>query len=332
MGKYYSHLQTEDRVLIHELLYSGWAISSIADVLKVDKSTIYRELHRNSGKTGYRPLSAQLNYKARQNNKPSKLDNDPELKSFVIEKLNRGWSPEIIDGYLKKQQKKQVISYETIYRFIYSPEGLKLKLYQHLFRKRRYRYSRIKRRRKTIANERKRKIADRSESINQRRQFGHREGDLILFRKTKTNLFTLRERKSRYMVAIKNPSRKAEITNHSLFQYIDKHIPLKNVKSMTLDNGVEFAYHEKMSKKLRAKIYYCEPYKSYQKGAIENANKLLRTKLPRHTDIDSISQNDIDKVSQIFNNRPMKCLGYETPKAVYDKAMGNKVNLGSRCT
>jgi len=323
MGNRYTHLQAEDRVLIYELLYSGWAISEIADVLNVNKSTVYRELHRNSGKTGYRPLSAQLNYKLHQNNKPSKFDKNPELKSFVIKKIIEGWSPEIIDGYLRKKHKKQVISYETIYRFIYSPEGLKLKLYKHLFRKRRYRYPRIKRRRRTIANERKRKIAERPESINQRRQFGHWEGDLILFRKTKTNLFTLRERKSRYMLAIKNPSRKAEETNQSLFKYIDKHIPLKNIKTMTLDNGVEFAYHEKMSQKLKAKIYYCEPYKSYQKGAIENANKLLRTKLPRQTDIDSFSQHEIDKVSEIFNNRPMKCLGYKTPKAVYDKAMGS---------
>ena len=150
--------------------------------------------------------------------------------------MNEGWSPEIIDGYLRKKYKKQIISYETIYRFIYSPEGLKLKLYQQLFRKRRYRYPRIKRRRRTIANERKRKIAERPESINQRRQYGHWEGDLILFQKTKTNLFTLRERKSRYIVAIKNPSRKAEETNQSLFQYVDKHIALKNIKSITLDN------------------------------------------------------------------------------------------------
>ena len=207
----------------------------------------------------------------------------------------------------------------TIYRFIYSSEGLILKLYKHLFRKRRYRYPRIQRRRKTILGARKRSIYDRAASTNRRSRYGHWEGDLMLFRGTKTNLLTLRERKRRFIVALKNPSRKADETATTLIHNRPK-CGFNTIKTLTLDNGVEFAQHHRISQKLKAKIYFCDPYKAYQKGAIENANKLLRTQLPRSTNIDHIKQEEIDSIVKRFNQRPMKCLGFQTPSEVFDNA------------
>jgi len=97
---------------------------------------------------------------------------------------------------------------------------------------------------------------------------------------------------------------------------------LKTIKTLTLDNGVEFSFHEKMSKKLKAIIYFCDPYKSWQKGAIENANKLLRAKLPRKINIDSMQQNQIDNIVKQLNDRPMKCLNLQTPNEVFKQTFG----------
>lgn len=321
MKKHYHHLSHEDRIIIYEYLYQGYSIQEIAIVTGYHKTTIYRELHRNSGETGYKPNKAEHSYQLRKQYRLTKLDRNSELKSFVIEKLESGWSPELIDGYLRRQAGRCVISYETIYRFIYSAAGLKLKLYQYLMQKRRFRYPRIKRRRKTILKDRKKSIHNRHPSINARTRYGHWEGDLILFHHTQANLITLRERKSRLIIAIKNASRHATTTTDSLVRYLNKR-SLKTIKTLTLDNGVEFSYHEKMSEKLKAIIYFCDPYKSWQKGAIENANKLLRTKLPRKINIDSMEQNQIDNIVKQFNDRPMKCLNFQTPNEVFKQTFG----------
>lgn len=321
MKKHYRHLSHEDRIIIYEYLYQGYSIQEIASIIGYHKTTVYRELHRNSSEVGYEPGKADQIYRLRKLHRPTKFDRNPELKSFVIEKLKDDWSPELIDGYLRRKTKKCIISYETIYRFIYSKEGLELKLYRHLIRKRRFRYPRIKRRRKTIMKDRKKSINSRHPSIDKRKHYGHWEGDLILFRHTQANLITLRERKSRLIIAIKNASRHAKTTTQSLVSYFNER-SLKTIKSITLDNGVEFSYHEKMSEKLKSKIFFCDPYKSYQKGAIENANKLLRNKLPRKIDINSFEQNEIDNIVRKFNDRPMKCLSFQSPNEVFQNAFG----------
>jgi len=316
MGKHYKHLQPKDRLKIYELLFTGQAIAAIAKLIGYHKSTLYRELQRNSSKIGYRPDYASQSYVIRRQYNPSKLDRNPELKDFVIEKLTMGWSPELIAGRLKQQSGRCIISHETIYRYIYSPAGMKLKLYQKLLKKRKFRYPRIKRRRQTIANARKKSIKERDFRVNARKTLGHWEGDLILFKHTKTNLFTLRERKSRLMVAIKNKSRHSQSTANTLIGYMKNHFK-KRLRSLTLDNDTAFAQHENIEDEMKTKIYFCEPYKSYQKGGIENANRLLRTQLPLQTNIDRFEQTEIDKIVKNFNDRPMKCLHYRTPNEVF---------------
>ena len=257
----------------------------------------------------------ELNYHLRKQNKPTKLERNPLLKHCIIDYLKQGWSPELISGYLKLQAGVPVISHETLYRFIYSSEGKVLKLHRYLMKKRRYRYPRVKRRHNMIVNARKKMISQRPVSINERRYFGHWEGDLILFQHTRTNVLTLRERKSRFILAIKNASRKAEHTTQALLHYRKNQSTL--METLTLDNGVEFSYHERISEKLKAVVYFCEPYKSYQKGAIENANRSLRQQLPRKLKIDKLDQQAIDNIANRWNNRPMKCLGFRTPTDVF---------------
>lgn len=289
-------------------------------------------LKRNSTQFGYHPdFASQYYWQRIHQTKGHKLLDDHTLRAKVISYLKGGWSPELISGRLQLEAGKKVISDETIYKFIYSEEGLKLKLYRYLMLKRKFRYPKIKRRRNMQANARKKLIACRDNSINAREKFGHWEGDLVIFTKAKTKLFTLRERKSRLIVAMKNPSRKAQATTATLLKYMQEKFD-NTVDSLTLDNDVAFANQEQIASNLNTDVYFCEPYKSYQKGAIENANKLLRTKFPQSTKLRNISQQTIDKIVKKLNDRPMKCLGFKTPNEVFYQAFGENYFLTASCT
>lgn len=259
-------------------------------------------------------------------NKPLKIDRNPELKADIIAKLQAGWSPEIISGYLQREKGISVISHETIYAYIYSKEGHKNELYLTLRKRRKKRLAKLSRKSKTTRIPNRVSIHERPAEIEQKNSCGHWEGDLMLFSNQGTNLITLRERKSRFFIAIKNPSKHADITAKNI---IDKFRGRKNIliETLTLDNGGEFARHETIAKQLRIDTFFCDPYSSYQKGSVENGNGVLRYDLPRSTDLDSLSQKQIDKIVNKINNRPMKCLGFNTPAEVfkqnYELLVGN---------
>lgn len=318
MGKHYNHLSPLDRIKIFELLYRGSSITSIALDLGYCRSTIYRELWRNSYISGYRPdwaNSESCNRRRMTYRTRNKIEANKPLRDFIINKLRVGWSPELIDGRLRLENEgKCVISHATIYNYIYSHYGKALKLYKLLKKKRSFRYPKIKRRKYTKVKQ-KPSIKDRDPAINSRSDFGHWEGDLIVFTNLKNNVITLRERKSRYIKAIKNQSRKSISTLNTLVRYMKN----ATIKTLTLDNDPAFAKFPEIEIGLNAKVYFCEPYKSYQKGAVENANRLLRQDLPRKTNISKIKQEQIDKITSIYNRRPMKCLGYRTPEEVYNE-------------
>jgi IS30 family transposase len=318
MGNKYKHISPEQRIQIYELLYKGETLTSIALVLGYNKSSIHRELKRNCSKIGYRPDWANNEYAYRRRySKKSKIENDPELENEIISKLRDGWSPQLIDGRLRLENGgKCIVSHETIYRYIYSEKGRVLKLYKLLKKQRIFRYPRVKRRR-YIKRDTKPSIKDRDQVINDRAEFGHWEGDLVIFSKLKNNLLTLRERDSRFIVAIKNQSRKAHTTMNALI----KHMKNAPIKSLTLDNDPAFAKYRDIKVALNSEIYFCEPYKSYQKGAIENANRLLREEFPRKTNISKINQKQINIVVDKLNHRPMKCLGYKTPYEIYNERL-----------
>lgn len=146
---------------------------------------------------------------------------------------------------------------------------------------------------------------------------GHWEGDLMQFgKKAKTNLITLRERQSRYMLAIKNENPKAVSTAKKIIKGFDR-LGKHRIYSLTLDNGSEFARHEEIAERLDIKTYFCEPYKSYQKGTIENGNKQLREWFSKNAPIDEISPRTIRSKLKLLNQRPMKCLSYNTPSEVF---------------
>ena len=314
MGRTYKHIKETDRLRIYDLLLEGESLQKISQEIGFHKATIYRELNRNSSKFGYRPDFASQQYIMRRRSKPSKIESCKILATTIIAKLKEGWSPEQISGRLKMESTKQVISHESIYKYIYSLPQKPLKLYQFLRKKRRFRYPRIRRKRHKSTAE-KVSIHDRSEDINLRKRFGHWEGDLILFSKTRENLFTLRERKTRFLIGIKNATRHAVATSKTLISYMREKSGL--LDSLTLDNDTAFAEHPTIGKELMSDIYFCDPYKSWQKGAIENGNRLIREKLPFKSPIQVLSQEDINEKLRILNSRPMKCLSYLSPHEAF---------------
>jgi IS30 family transposase len=254
--------------------------------------------------------------------KQLKIERNSELKSDIIEKLRSGWSPEIICGYLKKEKGVSVISHETIYAYIYSDPGKKNDLYLSLKKQRKKRQGRSSRKSKRICIPNRISIHDRPSEINERKDYGHWEGDLMLFSNQSTNLITLRERKSRFLIAIKNPSKNSDVTAENISKKFRGRKKIL-IETLTFDNGGEFAKHEIVAKRLRIDTFFCDPYSSYQKGSVENGNGVLRYDLPRSTDINSFTQRQIDKIVNKVNNRPMKCLEFYTPAEVFRQNYGD---------
>lgn len=324
MVKKYEQLTLEKREKLYNLKQQNFQPATIADLLGCHRATIYRELNRNKTKIGYLPDRAHKMSLERRT-KGLKIDRNPELKNYIVSKLYEGWSPEIIAGFLKKEKGISVISHETIYAYIYSKEGSKNELYLSLKKRRKKRQAKLSRKSKKTCIPNRVSIHERPEKIDKREEYGHWEGDLVLFTNSESNLITLRERKSRVFLAIKNQSKHADTTSKNIIKKF-KGRKKTLIETLTFDNGGEFARHEDIAKALRVDIFFCDPYSSYQKGSVENGNGVLRYDLPRSADIDSLSQKQIDKIVDKINNRPMKCLGFRTPAEIFMENYGQLVN------
>lgn len=320
MGRQYKHLSEQDRVFIEIMLNKRYSKSKIAKILKVHVSTIYRELKRNmtefkivSGKF-YNAMFAHKNYLDRRQ-RPSKLDNDPVLKEYVHKKLSCGWSPSQIEGRLKLENNGiSKITHETIYRYIYSDFGIRNELYKKLRRQHFWRLKRKARKSKYPPNL---LIKHRPEDINDRLEFGHWECDLMMFKRgIKSNLITIRERKSRFLIAIKNDSKKADTTAIRIISTL-KNIK-EHIKSITFDQGSEFSKYQWIKDTLETDIYFCDPGSPEQKASVENINGVIRSYLPRRYDIDALKQINISEIAREINAKPLKCLGYQTPFEIFN--------------
>ncbi len=312
MEKKYGHLCCAERYEIFRLLRDGISRRKIAENLGRSPATISREIRRNSSCFGYLPDTAANEAKIRRRNGVFKIDRHPQLKSALLEGFHRRWSPEQIAATCYG---KASVCHETIYRYIYkSPWAVKLALWQFLWRekprrsKRKYRKSRSK-----IQN--RISIHKRNKNINNRKYYHHWEADLVHFGKKKQNLITAIERKSRFLLIVNNPDGKnaANVAR----RLSDKIVPFKP-KSITLDNGLEFAQHTE----LPAKTYFCDPYSSWQKGSVENANGIIRKFLPKSYR-GEITDKMLENIQNIINNKPRKILGWKTPQEVFNRCTSN---------
>lgn len=312
----YTHLSITDRRRFYTFLEMGLSISEIAKRLSKHRSTLYRELRRNSELEGYLPKTAQLKAQARATHKRvSKIRRDGILRDYIIRSLQKGWSPEQISGRMKYHKLSFYACHETIYQFIYKSK--EKEFYHYLAYKKPKRRTRYSRKKQSCRYGNIRLITQRPEDISTRERFGHWEGDTIEFRGTKEKVVTtLLERKSRMVYLIKNNSKHSRGIMDKIKVKLES-LPRKMCKTITFDQGVEFADYRYLEQQIKCKIYYCETHSPWQKGSNENMNGRIRWYLPRETDIAKISQEELDQLALKMNRCPRKCLGFKTPQELF---------------
>ena len=315
MGKQYDQFDLDERIELSRHHDAGKAPSEIARIMGRDRSTIGRELKRNSlPKGGYKPGSADRIALSRCR-RQSRIERLNPLSGHIDDHLAMGWSPEQIVGRLRLEGSEHRVSHESIYRYIYRPKVRPKKLHRYLARAKATRGRRyFKRRREPIPG--RRSIHERGQDIDNRSEFGHWEGDLMQFRTQQGNLVTLVERQTRLTLASGLPHKTAQATAAKLTD-IFSGLPEPARRSITFDNGPEFAQYQKLERDLAMLTFFCDPHSPWQRGSIENANGILRRDLPRKTEFADYSEQDIQDIVWANNTTPKKRLGYLTPAEAF---------------
>jgi IS30 family transposase len=312
------HFTLQDRKILSEYLQENITYEEIGKILQKSKSSVSDEINRNGGKKKYDPYRAErrAQLKKQQSQKRPKIEISPGLKEYVIQKIKEDWSPEQIAGELKSLAQKTILSHETIYQFIYSKEGKQLKLWKHL------RHRKIPQRithgtRKAQKNKMKiphrNHITLRSMAAEKRTEPGHFEVDLMIFSKTKQVLAVFVDRCTRKTWAYINPDKTASAMADTIREFICD-AGIANVHSLSFDNGTENFYHYMVRDEFGTfETFFCDPYCSWQKGTVENTNKLLRQYFPRDIEPADMNYFSLKNAISKLNNRPRKCLNFLTP-------------------
>jgi IS30 family transposase len=320
-------LSREEREEISRGVAAGLSIRTIAEGIERAPSTVSREIKRNGGVRHYRAADAdEKAWDRARRPKKCLLSTNRKLRWIVASKLELQWSPQQIAGWLKAQSPKNrdlQISHETIYRtlFIQARGALKKELQRHL------RSGRVMRHARTATRKGQTRyrivdavsIGDRPPAVEKRAVPGHWEGDLLCGARS-SQVATLVERKSRFVLLIKVPRRDAATVAKAMSKQIRK-LPLSLRKSVTLDRGPEFAAHKRFSVAANVKVYFCDPQSPWQRGTNENTNRLLRQYLPDGTDLSQLSQADLNHIALRLNQRPRKTLQYKTPACRLGEAL-----------
>jgi IS30 family transposase len=322
-------LTLSEREEISRGVVAGRSIRSIADSLGRAASTVSREIQRNGGAGAYRASRAEQAAWARAcRPKLCKLVRNRALAHLVARKLCRQWSPEQIAGWLKRSypdDQTYQVSHETIYRslFIQARGALKKELMAHLRRTRRMRRSRHHTQKTGIHG----RIVDavsireRPASAEDRALPGHWEGDL-LFGSKNSQIATLVERQSRYLMLAKAHSKDTETVVDALIKHAQK-LPQELYKSLTWDRGKEMADHRRFTLATDIKVYFCDPKSPWQRGSNENTNGLLRQYLPKGIDLSAFSQSELNAITRRLNERPRKTLNYQTPAERFNQSVAS---------
>lgn len=322
------HFTSAERLEI-SLLKKKYSNRAIAQELGCSHTSIGRELKRNTTKKGYNARNAKM--KARVRRKQSKyqgmrIQDRPDLRTYIIDKLELHQTPEEISGRLKEiDTHLSYVSAKGIYKWLYSAWGQK---YCHLLPKQRYR-PKPKRGKKTkremIPN--RVGIEKRHAGANNRSRYGHCETDtMVSGRKTssKAALTLLHDRKARFTRLRKIPNLKP-VTNAAALTSMGHSI---HCLTITHDNGIENKSHEDVAKALSIKTFFCDPYSSWQKGSVENTIGRIRRFIPKGADLNDYSDEDIATIEHWLNHTPRKCLKYKTP---YEVMTANNLLLFSTC-
>ena len=325
MDKKYTQLTSEERDRLSVLRAQGKKPSEIARILGRSKSTLSRELTRNKSSTYNVYLSHRAHERAVK--RKIKAAQRPRLKNkvimnYVIKKLHLGWTPELIAGRILQELPGQSISHESIYQFIYDKETLRdIDLRPCLPRRHRKRLPRShSRKHRKLHIPQRVSIKERPVCINERLEFGHWEVDTMISSQSSSSLAVALERRSRRLHITKLPAKTARNLRISLNRRLGGY-PKHLRKSITYDNDCENVEHVLVNKTLGTLSCFCEPYRSWEKGSVENAISLIRRFLPKKTDFVIITKEQVKQIENLLNNRPRKCLGYKTPNEIFNEAV-----------
>ena len=312
----YKQLTLTERYHISLFLERGWTQKEIAKHLGVHPSTISREVRRNwdTHADKYEYTTAHFNTKYRHRSKPKYTVMTSKIEIYIREKLKAGWSPEQIAGRMKRDGIGS-ISHETIYQFIYRNKANKGRLYKYLRHKNKKYHKRCNdyQSRGTIID--RVMIEKRPKIVEKKKRIGDLEIDTVIGKDHIGALVTAVDRKSKFTLIRKVPSKHAEIVTMALIEMLE---PIKPViKTITSDNGKEFAYHKQVSEILDTDFYFANPYHSWERGLNEHTNGLIRQYLPKKTDFTQISKEDVITIQEKLNHRPRKVLNYRTPYEVF---------------
>jgi transposase, IS30 family len=310
-----AQLNAKDRAVLAQLLKMNLTKTEMAIRLEKHRSTIYRELRRNSGPLGYIDVEAQQRTEARRSFRfrSRKLD-QPAVKEFVSGGLKQRWSPDQIAGRIQRafaRQPKRRVSRQTIYNWIAKQDQQGHCWRQYL------RFGKPRRRRPENAGRLPGALSleGRPKAANERRRFGDWEGDTLVSRGRRSGLASIVERKSGFTLLARVDDLKAPTVRKAAES---KLVPLPALlrRTITFDNGKEFAEHEQLAAATGVNVYFARPYCSWQRGTNENTNGLIRQYLPKGTDFSDVSHRAVAELQSSLNDRPRKRLGYRTPREI----------------
>lgn len=309
----WKNISEAERTEISILWSKGYSIRSIAKSLDRSPNTVSYELRKNKTKGKYNAKKAHAKSRLRKRMRRfqwMKIEKNKELKYYIIEKLRLKWNPDEIAGKMKEEKKLWYSSKNSIYRWLYSCRGQR---YCSLLYSKRYRRKRRNGSKKRVLIPNRLDISKRFLGSEHRTRYGHWEKDALVSRQgISASLAVAEERKSRLIMARK-------VKNLSPLEHeaaTKKMLENKKAISITRDNGIENIYHEQTP----VPSFFCRPYASWQKGSIENTNKLLRRFFPKGTDFRFVKQKEVDCAIKLINEKPRKILGYRSAFEVAEKA------------
>lgn len=323
---HYTHFSVEERETIQRLLWEGYSIRSISQQLHRSHSSVSREINKNIPPQHRRYTPRLAHERAIQKRKSrGRADRlkDPDLRQYVVAQLKDGYSPEQIAGTSKKKVGVS-ISHEAIYQYIYAqihaqghgyvkPGKEDLRGYLKRRHKRRAKHGMRKGQR--VFKPKAPSIETRPKVVAAKSRFGDWEGDTIESKGRKTGLNSLLERKSGFLMLSKLPDKTADTTSRIMSERL-KSLPKRLRRTLTTDNGSEMQNWKATEAATGVKVYFAHPYSSFERGANENVNGLVRWYFPKGTDFALVSEEEIRQVEYALNTRPRKRLGWKTPLEV----------------
>lgn len=298
-------LTSAERLEISILLDKGYSLRAIGRAMGRSPNSIGYEVRMNRVAGKYQPVKADAKARLRKRMGKfqwKKIREDPRLEAYIIEKLNAHWNPDEISGSMRRERLPFSVSKTAIYEWLYSASGQPY--CQYLYSRRYQKKRRGKKTERSMIPDRV-GVGERPQEVNERRVYGHFEGDTVVSRQGgKGGLSVLLERKSRFLSVYKLDS----LSPRENLQALQSLQTSLRIDSITFDNGIENKNHRYIG----VATFFCDPYSSWQKGGVENANKLLRRYFPKGTDFRGVSQEEVDRAVQLINEKPRKILGYRS--------------------